>query len=400
MSLTRTVRETGGSDDEVLTPRGGVVLRRSLFWIAIALALLILAGAVTAALGSQSTGRLLASDEPAPTGGMALVEVLRDNGVEVIATGSLDATREAAERADDPAIFIHDDDMILDTERIRGALGLTSRLVIADPDFAILAELDPDIAIAGQMEGLAEAGCAIPAAERAEEIRVDGTGYSLLDGADAESCFTADDMSSVVQFEASGTTVTVLGSPTSLSNQHIATRGNAALALGLLGESDTLIWYLPDASDLDEAAPLTFEQLLPGWMSPLAILMLVVAIALAVWRGRRFGPLVVENMPVVVPASETMEGRARLYARGSARLHALDALRIGTIARLASASGLPRSATVPDVIDAVAGITGRQRTDVAALLVDDDPPTDSDLVRLSDGLLELERDVAARVHPR
>ena len=66
------------------------------------------------------------------------------------------------------------------------------------------------------------------------------------------------------------------------------------------------------------------------------ILLLLVFLAAAFWRGRRLGPLVVENLPVVVRASETMEGRARLYQKSSARLHALDALRIGAIQRLAT----------------------------------------------------------------
>ncbi len=42
-------------------------------------------------------------------------------------------------------------------------------------------------------------------------------------------------------------------------------------------------------------------------------------IAAAFWRGRRFGPLVVENLPVTVRASETMLGRARLYEKSRAQ---------------------------------------------------------------------------------
>ncbi len=116
-------------------------------------------------------------------------------------------------------------------------------------------------------------------------------------------------------------------------------------------------------------------------------------IAAGIWRGRRFGPLVVENLPVTVRASETMEGRARLYQKSSARLRALDSLRIGTIARLARSCGLPRLATVEEVVAAVAPLTGRPVTEVRGLLIDRHPASDAELVVLSDELLELERNV-------
>ena len=45
------------------------------------------------------------------------------------------------------------------------------------------------------------------------------------------------------------------------------------------------------------------------------------------WRGRRFGPLAVEPLPVVVRASEATRGRARLYRRARAYGRATAALR-------------------------------------------------------------------------
>jgi hypothetical protein len=124
-------------------------------------------------------------------------------------------------------------------------------------------------------------------------------------------------------------------------------------------------------------------------------MLLLAGVAAGIWRGRRFGPIVVENLPVVVRASETMEGRARLYSRARARLRALDALRIGTVERLARAVGLPRTATIDEVVNASAALTGRDRSSVSALLLDAVPTNDSELVRLSDELLTLEAEVAA-----
>ena len=96
-------------------------------------------------------------------------------------------------------------------------------------------------------------------------------------------------------------------------------------------------------------------------------------------------------------ASETMEGRARLYQKGAARLHALDALRIGAVSRLATLCGLSRLATVDDVIAAVATVTTRDPAGIRSLLLTAEPRTDRDLVRLSDELLELERHLARAI---
>ena len=155
-----------------------------------------------------------------------------------------------------------------------------------------------------------------------------------------------------------------------------------------------MIWYVSSYADLQQGATPSLGDLVPGWVLPLGVLLGIAGIALVLWRARRFGPVVVENLPVVVRASETMEGRARLYSRAHARLRALDALRIGTVDRLARAIGLARTATVDEVANAVAALTGRDRAAVSALLLDTVPTTDAQLVRLSDELLTLEAEVA------
>jgi hypothetical protein len=182
-------------------------------------------------------------------------------------------------------------------------------------------------------------------------------------------------------------------------NEGVERSGNAALALNLLGQHRTLVWYLPGLADRPVTGPPDLAALTPGWVTPVLLLLVLVFVAAAVWRGRRFGPLVVENLPVVVRAGETREGRARLYQRSSARLRAADALRIGTIGRLAALAGLPRTATTGEVADAVAALAGVDRQRIRGLLVDDLPTTDAELIALSDHLAELERATATAVSP-
>ena len=185
-------------------------------------------------------------------------------------------------------------------------------------------------------------------------------------------------------------TITFVGQPAVFRNEGIATYGNAALALNQLGASDTLVWYLPTLADVPRTGPPSLGSLTPGWVTPALALLLLTAIGAFVWRGRRFGPLVAENLPVTVRANETMEGRARLYARHSARLRAIDALRVGTLGRLANSLGLPRTAHHSEITLAVAALTGRTVAEVRAVLIDDMPTHDSELIRLSDRLADLE----------
>ena len=144
---------------------------------------------------------------------------------------------------------------------------------------------------------------------------------------------------------------------------------------------------------------LRVDQLSPTWVQPVTLMAFLVGIAAILWRGRRLGPLIVENLPVTVKASETMQGRARLYEKANARLHTLDSLRIGTIARLATLCGLPVLATVDEVVAASAAIAGSDPRVVRHLLVDANPRSDGDLVRLSDELLMFEQTVAHNLRP-
>src|SRR5690606_10490700 len=118
--------------------------------------------------------------------------------------------------------------------------------------------------------------------------------------------------------------------------------GNAALALRLAGKRENVAWYLADWFDDtvlsgDPGEPPTFEAnpdfLPPGFGTALYALGLTALVA-AFWRGRRFGPLAVEPLPVVVPAKEATRGRARLYRRARAYGRATAALRASTARRI------------------------------------------------------------------
>ncbi|HEV7741105.1 MAG TPA: DUF4350 domain-containing protein, partial [Pseudolysinimonas sp.] len=92
---TLTVRQED-PDQVAMTPTAARAIRRAAVWI-----VLIAAGVVTAILvvssvsGGLDGGVPLGADNPAPGGGMAVAEVLRDQGVDVVETATLDDTLDA-----------------------------------------------------------------------------------------------------------------------------------------------------------------------------------------------------------------------------------------------------------------------------------------------------------------
>jgi hypothetical protein len=384
----------------VVTASPTTVLRRSVFWIAATVFAVLVAIVGLAFAGSVSTEPALSPESAAPAGSKAVVEVLREQGIDVVASSSLD---ESADAIDDPAattLLVYDPDGILDAEQRTEAFGLADEVVVVEPGFEQLLDLSPDIAQAGAVDGELDDDCSLDAAGNAGSITGDGLGYRYTGDGDAALCFgSGDGVYSVVGIDRQGGTATVVGASDALTNGTIAQHGNAAFALTLLGRHPQLVWYLPTSADLLTETPPTLGELSPDWVLPAVALVALTALAAAVWRGRRFGPLIVENLPVTVRANETMQGRARLYEKSSARLRAIDALRIGAVERIARACGLPRVATVDDVVLAASAVTGAAETEVRRILVDGRPATDRDLVRLSDELLVLERSVATAVVP-
>ena len=242
---------------------------------------------------------------------------------------------------------------------------------------------------AGTVDG---ADCPDPAAESAGSISAGGLAYR-----GPVTCFpvTGGSEPAAGLFAASADgSAAVLGFTGLLANDTIAENGNAALALWSLGRADTLVWYLPVPADIPAGdAPVNPFSLLPDWVNPLLVWVLVVTALAAFWRGRRLGPLAMEPMPVVVRAAETADGRARLYQDSKALDRAAANLRAGTMVRLASRLRLGPGSTAADVVQAAARSTGRSAAEVDSLLNRHVPANDSGLVAWSQELLYLEEEI-------
>jgi hypothetical protein len=405
--VTLTTKPTAEQQPEpdVATPRLRTRLRRSRFWIiaavfAIGVALVLM----FVTRGASIDAALLSPGNQTPNGGRALAQVLRQEGVTVSETTTLDATLEAVEDAESTVLYF-DPTGLLDAEQLERLSDADARLVVVTPRASVLRALFPGVSFAGSADTseVLTADCADGTADRAESVTGGWTLYKSTDD-DTEACFTGDTGGSAMISQDDGERV-LLGSADALTNDLVDRAGNAALALGLLGGTEQLVWYLPSLADVPVTGPPSLDELTPGWVAGVTGTVVITALLAMIWRGRRFGPLVIEDLPVAVRASETMEGRARLYQRSANRRRALDALRIGTVSRLAVATGLSRHASVVEVADTVAGVAGLDPRHVRAVLLDADPTSDAELVALSDHLLDLEAavaratDLTGRNHP-
>ncbi|WP_093800591.1 DUF4350 domain-containing protein [Streptomyces sp. Wb2n-11] len=361
----------------------------------------LVAGIAIAAAHSGDQHGSLDPRSADPQGSRAVAELLTARGVTTRVVTTLGEATSAA--APDTTLLVTTPDLLTPHQQrqLRTAVQDSgARTVLLTPDAPSVSTLAPGVRASARTAVSARSPqCSLPAALRAGDADTGGIRYTTdVPGNDA--CYLSDGLPTVLRVPApaDGDTV-LLGAPDILHNDRLDKQGNASLALQLLGSRPHLVWYLPslgDASATDGGRSSFYDLVPPGWLWGTLQLALA-AVLTAVWRARRLGPLVTEQLPVAVRASETTEGRARLYRRADARDRAASALRSATRTRLAPLLGVPLSrAHASDVllpaVSAHLPTTGR---DLPALLFGTAPPDDAGLIRLADELDALEREVRA-----
>ncbi len=191
--------------------------------------------------------------------------------------------------------------------------------------------------------------------------------------------------------------VVALGFASGLVNGRITELSQAGVALRALGDSPTLVWYQPGPADLAVGGDGRHTtDVWPEWIGPATALVLSAVLVLALVRGRRFGRLVPEPLPVVVRAVETTESRGRLYRRAGDRARAASVLRDATVRRLARRLALSPGDPPTQVAAGVTAATGLPLHEVGTALFGPEPSDDPELLRLAQQLADLEE----RARPR
>lgn len=373
--------------------------RRVGTWIAIGIALLVVGavGGVLADIGRYTERDAFDPESPAPGGTRALVEILREQGIDVVVARERSAALTVL--GDGAATLVLPDAPALSDDALEELGDAAADLVLVDPTSRSLRVFLPASGVVGVGDGtVVDPGCDLPEAQRSGAV-APGT---LLDGGGGPiaACYPSGDGVGLVVGVNATQRIAAIDGTGLFTNDVLADDGNAALALNLMGRHPVVVWYVPSIgdSDLADTDP-SLGELTPPWVSPVIVLLLVAGGAAAIWRGRRFGPLVAERLPVTVRASETTEGRARLYAHARDAGHAADQLRIAALGRIGARLGLGPTASAADVADAAAARTGLDRAAVRGILLDDIPRDERDLVMLHGRLRDLDDAVSAAVRP-
>jgi hypothetical protein len=378
---------------------GQVAVRRwrSSRYLLLSASALILLAVILAALRPTVQPEFLDPASPSQGGGRALAQLLEQRGVRVQVSRS--ASDAASRMASTPGSTL----MVVRSERLTArdleTLGAApGDLLLVRPDRRTLERLVPGVRQATQsFVQRAGPGCRLPAAVLAGQVDFQAAHTYETPGS-AMKCYADKDLPRLVQVPVSGRTVTVLGSGSPLTNEFLAKDGDAALGMNLAGARSSVVWLVPGLPKAAVGGDKSFMQLVPFGVK-LALLQLLIAVALAaLWRSRRLGPVVLEPLPVIVRSAETVEGRARLYRARHARDSAADALRAGARERLVPLLGLARGtaqdpAFAQEIVTALAGRARLEERLIGSALYGPAPADDAELVRLSDFLDDLERQV-------
>lgn len=368
-------------------------------WILLGLGLLVGTVLLTLAnLDRAGSTVPLHPQNPREEGARAVARVLEDRGVAVDVVGS-DADLGRATIGPDTTLVVTSTSELGSSTYagLREAASAAGTTVLVAPPDPVLEELGVAAHSASPIGGSLEAECDLPLLEGLS-LDAGGTSYDTEDGT---ACFRAGPGAELPGLVVTTGRTVLLGAPSVITNDSVEESDHAAIALRLLGQHPKVVWYVANADDLaagdERADDSALADVLPGWLVPSLLLLLLTFVLFLLWQGRRFGPLVVEPLPVVVRADETEASRGRLYRAARARPHAAAALRADARSTLRDRHHLPANASLDTLLDHLASRPGAPDRETLRGLLDDGPvPDDRALLRLASDLAALTDPTAPR----
>jgi hypothetical protein len=364
------------------------VRRRPWWWILIALVAICVVAAIATYLTAPRPGGQLDPVATGPDGGHALVALLRDRGVAVVQVNTVDEAVNATRPGS--LLLFGETQRVTNEPLLKRLADASGDLLLVEPTSRARAALSPGIRSAGTGSADDAPNCGLREANRAGTVDF---GPSNIFRAVGDTTLTSCYGGALVRYRDGDRSVTVLGSTGFMTNGGLLRAGNAALAMNLAGEHSRLVWFAPQHSEGGSSAKGKIFDLIPENVTWVIVQLWLTVILVAMWKGRRIGPLVAEDLPVVVRASETTEGRGRLYRSRRARDRAAQALRTATLQRLLPRLGLGADAQPPALLQAIAGRRGSDPEMLWHIFFGPPPSTDADLVELTRALDDVERQV-------
>lgn len=362
---------------------------RTIRWVLLALVAIIVVSTISTWLTAPRPGGRMDPRATSPDGAHALVALLRAQGVEVVEADDISDVEQALRP--DALLLVAQTDYLVDLDVLQRLAGLPGDRLLVEPVSRTREALAPGVRPTVKASYGGKPDCDMPEAQRAGEVEL---GISATYEATGDTPLTRCYENALVRYSADGRTVTVVGSADFMTNSGLLKQGNAALAMNLAGTRSRLVWYAPQHIAGESDTGTSIVGAIPARVWWMVLQLGVVVLLIALWQGRRIGPLVAEHLPVVVRASETVEGRGRLYRSRRARDRAADALRTAALQRTLPRLGLGTQSPPAAVVQAVAHRVGSDPALIGHWLYGPPPATDAELVELSRHLDDIERQVA------
>ena len=359
--------------------------------------LLLIAVTVIALIGSAFLSQMGYNNAPVGIrnkhgdGARALAQVLGDHGVSVREVGA----KGASEVGDDTTLVVIFPTRMSDS--VAKAIETRANVVYV----GLEEEYDSSAPYLGGLRAkrdwhsshVVTARCNSETATRAQSLT--SSAYAVSGSSSGANgwalCFPGDDDSyAYAEKVESGRFRAIIPDSLRLRNRAITDEGNAALAINAIGRTSKVAWYSPQATDTlghgkDDSAEAPY-------LAPAFLLTIGACLIAAIARGRRLGPLTPENLPIEVPASETIIGKARLMRSQRAYEHAATALRSASATRIATVLGIAHTGDREALTRAIEqrGLLTSRST---ALLWGPPPTSEKELIRLAHDLDALEKEI-------
>ena len=362
-------------------------------WGSIVLALISVCAvaAVATYFTAPRSGGQMDPNSTGPQGAHALVQLLRDRGVSVVVAHTVDDAESAARPG--TLLLFAQSQRVTDESLLKRLADAPGDLLLVEPTSHARAALAPGIRSAGTSVQDTNPDCALREANQAGSVDFGPSNtFHAVDDKSVNSCYGG----ALVRYRDDERVVTTVGSTDFMTNGGMLRAGNAALAMNLAGQHARLVWYAPQRLEGGSSPSATIYDLMPDSITWVVLQLALTVLLVALWKGRRIGPLVAENLPVVVRASETVEGRGRLYRSRRARDRAAQALRAATLHRMLPRLGLGADIPAHTIVIAVAQHSNLAPEALQHIIFGPAPATDSDLTQLARALDDIERQV---LHP-
>lgn len=390
---------------EATPPAAGVPLLKRGWFRLTALAVLTTILFVLALVGLLSSASRSRTNDPGShnkVGAAAVAALIGRQGVDV--STSSDVSESTAQIRDRTTLVVSNPDAVTASQWRAVLARSPDDVVVLSGGSSTLTALGAPVTVgpSPQVPRELAPGCSDPDANRAGSVVVSLTSPDLTadlapryvaGSSDLVTCYadpSANGAAGYLAYVQGGTTVHLFAG--GLQNGSLEQAGNASFSMALLGQHPRLVWLTArsvaaQAPDAPRANPVLVLPRGWGWAGVMSAFTLVVV---AGWRGRRFGPILEENLPVRVRACETVEGHGRLYFRNDARGRAADILRSAARNRLQAQFGQSDPGALVSLISDRVGASDQR---VSNLLFGPPPGTDAELIGLQQALQLLEKEV-------